>query len=598
MRKYSEFLLEQQLQLISESIVYISPKLRTVLRSVHHPIAKALLSSEEKEIKDDITFLDYTEQEGFITYKTMRSMLSQIDASTLDDGMKSVLKKVEIDDPQSRLCADHLAEYQKDIYKKSRNPIKLGRLINAVLPGQFDSNQIAKFTDKFKSYQKGEVGKIEVVEGQEIAHWYKAENYLELKSSLGSSCMRNVNSKFFGIYTDNPEVCKMVVILEEDEQGQEKLVARALLWKPSDIINGKGVEFEWFMDRQYATSDAGVESLRKWATDKGYAYKTNNTHSSFSKITYQNEDFSCNMEVQLKKYVYYSFPYMDTFRRLDPDPYILYNDDNEDEEYAGCYILNSTSGGYQEVQENRGVWSEWHDQYLDEDEAVYSEPLDDYLRYNRAVQVTLGSRRHRGWWPQDHDNIVYDGWNHVSIHIDDAVYSEYYDEYILSDESIDIVDWVGKDGNCGTDPCYVHENEQDYLHRDSYKRNFWYEHLSEKRRSNWDIHYGILKSLIVKDWKNKWILKDFQIKLYKVVGEDFAMEYLDTGVFIALDRDDIQLSEEEQTWCVFEYLHQVDINFDLGLVGQKLSDKLSTLTTAQGSMRQDCKKVLDFMNVY
>ena len=590
MRKYSEFLLEQQLQLISESIVYISPKLRKVLKSVHHPIAKSLLSSQEKEIKDDITFLDYTEQEGFVTFKTMKSMLTQIDTLSVDDGMKSTLKKVEINDPHSKLCADHLAEYQKDIYQKSRNPIKLGRLINAVLPDQFDSTQIAKFTDKFKAYQKGEVGKIKVVEGEEIAHWYKAENYLELKSSLGSSCMRSVNSKFFGIYVDNPEVCKMVVILEEDEQGKEKLVARALLWKPSDIINGKGIEFEWFMDRQYATSDAGVESLRKWAAEKGYAYKTNNTHSLFSKVTFKEEDFSCNMEVQLKKYVYYSYPYMDTFRRLDPDPFILYNDNNEDEEYAGCYILNSTSGGYEEVQENTtGYFSEWHDEYIDEDEAVYSEPLDDYLRRNRAVEVRIGSRSLRGWWPEDHDSIVYDEWNDVSIHIQDAVASEYYSGYILSDESINVVDWVGKDGNCGIDSYYVHESEQGYLHRDSYRNNFWYQHLSVKRRSNWNEHDGILKSLIVKDWKNKWILKDFQIKVYNVIGDDFEMKYLDMDVFVALDRKDIELGDEEQTWCVFEYLREVDKNFDLNLVKEKLETKLAN---------PNCRKILDFMKVY
>jgi hypothetical protein len=41
-----------------------------------------------------------------------------------------------------------------------------------------------------------------------------------------------------------------------------------------------------------------------------------------------------------------------------------------------CYQLEQTDGGY---QRSDGVWSEYEDEYIDEDESVYSEPLSTYI---------------------------------------------------------------------------------------------------------------------------------------------------------------------------------------------------------------------------
>jgi hypothetical protein len=56
------------------------------------------------------------------------------------------------------------------------------------------------------------------------------------------------------------------------------------------------------------------------------------------------------MSVKIKSESYSRFPYVDTFRRYDPDSGILYNDDEEDSEYEGHYILADTGGGtYTEI---------------------------------------------------------------------------------------------------------------------------------------------------------------------------------------------------------------------------------------------------------
>lgn len=598
MLHYSDFLLEKQLQLISESVVYFSPKLKEEIIKVKSPISRALLEIDGEDIKDDITFLDYTEQEGFITYKTMKTMLKQLDDSTLDDELKKILKEVEIKSPKSSLSANFLANKDipdniRNIYLKSRNPIKLGRLINTLLPNKFTPQEIEKFANKFKALQRGEsLTTVRVVEGDEIAKWYHEDNYLESKHTLGTSCMRRGTDRYFKIYTQNPEVCKMVCSFAEDEYGVLKLTGRALLWKP--IVTKGESGFEWFMDRQYGISDAEIENLRNWAEKEGYAYKTNNSHSSFFLVNYKGETSKCRMKVELQEQDYSSFPFMDTFRRYDPETYTLYNDDER--EFGGQYILNSTGGYYEEI--NIGNYSSWYEENIPEEFSVYSEPLDDYLWEGRSIYVGRGSRNLRGYWPEDHDDIVYDAWNKDYIHINDAIHSDYYDGWILSDESIDVVDWIGKNGNCGDEPSYIHENDSDYIRMSQVKDTFWFEHLSSKRNFNWEYRSGILKSLLNKDWKGNWILKDFQIELYEVEGDDFDMEYLDKGVFTTLDRDDIKLSEETQVWDVFEYLNEVDVNFDLKLIEQKLNDLLVNLTSKEGSIRQDCKKLLEFIKVY
>jgi hypothetical protein len=56
-----------------------------------------------------------------------------------------------------------------------------------------------------------------------------------------------------------------------------------------------------------------------------------------------------------------------------------------------------------------------------------------------------------------------------------------------------------------------------------------------------------------------------------------------------LDRKDIELGDEEQTWCVFEYLREVDKNFDLNLVKEKVETKLTNI---------NCRKIWDYIKVY
>ena len=570
MKNYYEFLLEKQIQLIKESILYFSPKFRKELSKIPHPISKDILSKEGEDLKQDITFLDMDDKEGYVTFKTMKSVIKSIDTDEEDEEeTRDFLKQVE--KTFKRYISDNfISEYPS--FGKSRNPIKIGKLINTLFPGKYTPGQIEDFTNKYKSLQKGDIYKIEVVEGDEIAKWYHVDNYFEREGQLGSSCMRNKLSSYFEIYTKNPEVCKMVCLLQEDEMGEMKLRGRALLWKV-DIIYPNSLDFEWFMDRQYTIFDSEVETLRKWADEKGYAYKTYNSFGYMSTVTYKGETHRVQMEVNLGSFDYNRFPYVDTFRRYDPQDHILFNDDNEDDE--GFYLLNDTGGDYEETG-NRNVYSEWYGDSIPEDESVWSDNVESYIYENRAVYVQHGWSGHHGWWPDDHDEIVYT-WYRYYAHLDDCYYSDYYGDYILQDRAVPVVTYVDEKGKPCCEDDYLDEDDDDFIRKyNTIDNSFWYEHLDKKKGFYWEDYSGILKSLLTRDYNDNYILKDFSVELYQVLDNKFGLEYIDKGLSILFN---IEISTtDEKLSDGFEYIDQLSKKIDLKevdikIIGVKAQDK-------------------------
>ena len=120
-----------------------------------------------------------------------------------------------------------------------------------------------------------------------------------------------------------------------------------------------------------------------------------------------------------EEYDYGRYPYVDTFRRYDPKTGILINDEEQGSDEEGCYILESTSGYYTEVE--GGYWSEWHDRMIPEDEAIRSDIYNDWLYRDQAITVERGSRT--GVYHQDDDYITYDEKLEEYIHQDDAVFA-------------------------------------------------------------------------------------------------------------------------------------------------------------------------------
>jgi len=194
----------------------------------------------------------------------------------------------------------YLPEKRIDIIKEKeikfftnnyRQEMKIGRMINPYL-----KHNLENIVNKFKTEQKilsGNFDMFRIVEGEEIKHWYDGKNYLYGGGQLNNSCMRNVNSDRFNLYSKNPKVCKLLILVDE---RTNKLMGRALLWKTKD---------GWYLDRVYTRNDSDMILYNLFAQHKGYS-------------TFGNRDDRNNkMSVQLNYYPSWlgkKNPYMDTFK--------------------------------------------------------------------------------------------------------------------------------------------------------------------------------------------------------------------------------------------------------------------------------------------
>lgn len=586
--KYNKFKEDLLLEgLINESFLYFSPPLRNVISKVGGEISKELIDIEGKDIKPDITFVDI-DKEGYLSFTTMRNAaktLTKAYPHTGEEEWGNGIDKVD----RNAIWMRHQNGNEDDVYNKSRNSVKIGKFINKLLTGKFKDKDVEEFVNKFKAAIENSGEKFEMVEGNDIAFWYKEENYAEHRGTLGSSCMKNMSDRTFDIYNKNPEVCKMLILKEDN-----KILGRALIWK-LDTIKVGGTEvngIEYFMDRQYTTKDSDVEKFRNYAKEqKGWVSKANNNHHSFEPIILHHQDDSernAIMTVKLKKveggneeYDYGRYPYVDTFRRYDPKTGILINDEEQGSDEEGCYILESTSGYYTEVE--GGYWSEWHDRMIPEDEAIRSDIYNDWLYRDQAITVERGSRT--GVYHQDDDYLTYDEKLEEYIHQDDAVYSEAYGHYLFDDTAVRVIIEIPEDGEIDGDGDYYHEEDDDLVEID--KDSTWYKGVNKLSR-DWDsFNYVVSKStryqsgtgwvddpIMSKNYLDEWIPTIFATDLYKVIPTSesisVGVEYLneiDASVLkYKLNKEDIRVTDQ------FQY-HE-DLKEHLPMLYRRLSAEL------------------------
>jgi len=573
---YDDFILGN---IINESRLYYSPRVRKVLnRIISDPIAKDLAELETTDLPIDVTFVDIDDnKEGFLTFTTMKSAEKYL--STIGQEKVDLLKGTSSNPDYvyrpnlSRAFNDEMADENDEPYKKSRNPVRLGKFVNNLLPNKYGEREREAFVNKFKAGIESMGERFILVDGEDINHYYWYENYKRDGGSLNSSCMRDEKG-IFELYVDNPEVCRLLVLLED-----ELVIGRALVWKLSYISD---TDAEYFMDRQYTVKESDVEKFREYANKEGWAYKSTNSHSAFKGIVYKGVSYKVSMEVEVNRKDYNYFPYMDTFLSYNHYEYKLVNASMEDD--RDFYILDDTSGGY---RNEAYVWSSYEEDEIDRDEAVWSDPLDDWLSYNKAVEVTKASDyRNKGYWPIGHEDIVYDEWNDEEIHVEDAVYSEEYEYYLYDEDAISVINELEENGDANEDAYYIHEDDvPKYIDISDLYNAYWYKcFMEENELNNWDNHKGIMTSLLSKDYKGEPVPDVFLIDVYKIdkslnlfnsdkITDDFVEKFknidmlseIDAKVFdfngINYDEDEdeekVRTSEKMDKWTYRDYIKPI-----------------------------------------
>ena len=340
-KRFESFNESLAFDMISETVLYFLPEIRyalTTLAENGDEIARQLLAKSKKDTLKDITFVD---MEGETLSFMSKGAVDSKDPELMNDLWGN-----------TRTIEDE--ELVKSIKgMPNRSSIKIGKFVNSIL-GPIPNTELEDFVNKIKSIslsEKDKGYKIMTVEGDEIKKYYRSEsitklpaiplevpvlhpldrrntgNNNQINNSLEKSCMKDkekANPSVFDIYTKNPEICKLLIML--DKNGM--LVSRALLWKVSKaefeklLPNGRVSDEPrekmsfWFMDRIYSIKDWMDKSMREWAISNGMAHRKN-SWSALNKVSYDGMESSCEMEVDIRKISYKGFPYMDTFTFYD-----------------------------------------------------------------------------------------------------------------------------------------------------------------------------------------------------------------------------------------------------------------------------------------
>lgn len=234
-----------------------------------------------------------------------------------------------------------------DVPEKLKGTIKIGRFINKIVDiffkenpnttfdrKDFNDSTIEKFVNLYSAtilFNENSDNFFEIVRGDDIRKWYDESNYATQSGELGNSCMKyTFCQSYFRIYTENPEVCEMLIFFNNE---RTKILGRALLWTD---INGKK-----FIDRIYAFKNSHLSLFIKWANKNSY------------KELYESET---KVKVKIKNKNYEEYPYMDSllFFKFTDDRTKLEEGVVESDEPAyllnykvsNCYILQKTTGRF------------------------------------------------------------------------------------------------------------------------------------------------------------------------------------------------------------------------------------------------------------
>jgi hypothetical protein len=241
------------------------------------------------------------------------------------------------------------AEDQR-IWSTSRNNIKIGRLVRAILTASkipFADSEIEKFTNQYKAtydFAKDALKQFDIVKGDKIAYWYDEENYVDGGGSLNNSCMASVGSDYFDIYTQNSQVSLVILYgeggnIKDDKYTDTLIKGRAILWDAK--LDGQSIKF---MDRIYTTLDADAELFKQFAEKNGWWFKKRQSMEPNEDLTDGSSSKKGKIKVNLDDTDFEYYPYCDTICYIDTNTGIASNKYWDDSNR----MLRDTGGSYED----------------------------------------------------------------------------------------------------------------------------------------------------------------------------------------------------------------------------------------------------------
>lgn len=319
----------------------ISPRLRDRLerwRREDCPISAALIAEDHRPIPGSAEAWGYPTVEA--TYQTTTARADYLDIADDAD-----LTYTPAGKPAPAIASEPGGRYWAP---SGRVKAKPARAVRKVLldPAAFTDAAYEAFTNRVKAASARP--EFEILSGIAIKRAYLESSYSDDDNlgTLATSCMRYRECQtYFKLYTENPEVCSLVVLRSRSDHG---IIGRALLWQTT--THGP------VLDRVYG-SDETQAAFKAHAQAEGWKYRDANRAGWGS--CYRDpsgEQIRLHAAVQLKHWRFHEYPYMDTFSNLDPDSGRLDNID------SGAVSLCDTGGGPDLINAQLcPVCEEWRD---------------------------------------------------------------------------------------------------------------------------------------------------------------------------------------------------------------------------------------------
>jgi len=357
--------------------ILISDELRDILKSFEHKSLVAKLLLKTRHAKDYLA-------DNFVNYVSV----SKTDATKI-----------------SYLSADRAEKIDPSEYwTTSRRFIaKPGSFIGKVFK-DIPAKEVELFSNIFRLQSEQKSFQFKVVSGNDIKKWYYYESYQSQNSSLGNSCMKHGSCQdFFNIYTQNPEVCKLLILVNDDDM----LIGRSLLWE----FDGNKV-----MDRIYTINDDKYQhQFKEWADANGFIYKNEQKWNNSLWFESKGERILKEFTFDLPNFdPDWTLPYMDTFKFGNIKTGKLHN--YIPESHRNLRTLIGSGGDYHDwdslakddltnifYHRNETVYLDYCELRVHSDRLKYSESNDRYIMPDHAM-----------WMEQIRDWIFNEEYNHLN----------------------------------------------------------------------------------------------------------------------------------------------------------------------------------------
>jgi len=366
---------------ICESTLYSSDTFRHFLEKIGDRISRELLSLLGKDVRTKYNHLDVSDLKGDINFIP--------DNKSSNVGVSGSLK------PSNGT---------------------LGRIVGSILRDnriEFTPSELENFVRQWGAVWIDEFDNqngFMIVQGPDIKKWYYGGNYsqetLGGKGTLGKSCMRyDECQKYLDIYALNPEVVKMLVVLDPDK----KLRARMLIWSVGE---------EYLLDRCYYTREDEQGASILWL-EKNLDKKV--------RLDSKNGDFVILERTKNSDGTFDYYPYMDSFPYYNTRSRKLQVEEPQKGE-ENWIILKETSGGFSNfgkvycnfdgneypeedcffsdiedtwMPKTLSVWSDYYRSYIWKELSVFSKKIGAYIMIGDASEVWIDKNKtQKDWLPK------------------------------------------------------------------------------------------------------------------------------------------------------------------------------------------------------